>query len=464
MLAGWLLNVAYLSAIALGLPWIIWSMLFRGKYREGYAQKLFGCVPQRDGDGPCVWLHAVSVGEVNVLGTLIGRIEDRWPGAKLYISSTTKTGFDLARKKYARHSVFYCPLDFTWAVGRAMRRIRPDLLILAELELWPNLIRAARRHGAAVAIVNGRLSDKSFRGYWRIRPLAAGALRQIDVIAAQDETTAARFRALGAAAESVHVTGSMKYDGAETDRGNPATERLRQLAGIAQNDVVFLAGSTQAPEEELAIETYRALVREFPSLRLILVPRHPQRFDEVAELLDKSGLPWIRRSQLDAKGSGVFFRGPVPAGITKTLIAAKKDGRPLLLVDTIGELAAWWGLADIAFVGGSLFSTRGGQNMIEPAAYGAAVCFGPNTRNFRDIVHALRKADAACVVADGIELTAFVRRCLTDRTWAAELGNRAQALVHSQLGATERTLSLLAPYLDTAFHSKVRVDPVRPAA
>jgi 3-deoxy-D-manno-octulosonic-acid transferase len=346
-----------------------------------------------------------------------------------------------------------------------MRRVRPDLLILAELELWPNLICAAKRTGAAVAIVNGRLSDASFRGYRRLRPLVTGVLRQVDVIAAQDDATAARFRALGAAADKVHVTGSIKYDGAETDRRNPATERLRRLAVVSGTDVVFLAGSTQSPEEELAIETYRTLVRDFPQLRLILVPRHPQRFDEVAELLLTSGLPFVRRTQLDA--TPLQIRNP------KSEIRNPKSEippAPVLLVDTVGELAAWWGLADVAFVGGSLFSTRGGQNMIEPAAYGAEVSFGPNTRNFRDIVHALCEANAACVVADGDELTGFVRRCLADRNWAADLGHRAQTLVRSQLGATERTIVLLAPKLDrrcdrgNASQSNAREFFPRPAA
>jgi 3-deoxy-D-manno-octulosonic-acid transferase len=467
ILIGWLLDVAYFFALVAALPWIVWSMLVRGKYREGYAQKLFGLVPRHGGDGPCIWLHAVSVGEVNVLGTLISSIESRWPDMQIFISSTTKTGFDLACRRYARHTVFYCPLDFTWAVRRAMNRIRPTLLILAELELWPNLVWAAKRHGAAVAVINGRVSEASFRGYRRIRPLVARVLREIDVIAAQNETTAQRFVALGAPAHKVRVTGSMKFDGAQTDRGNAATARLRHLAAIGDGDVVFIAGSTQAPEEALAIESYRTLVREFPSLRLILVPRHPQRFDEVANLLLTSGLPFVRRTQLDATALQI----PNPKSQIPNLkseisnLKSRTPPAPVLLVDTIGELAAWWGVADIAFVGGSLFSTRGGQNMIEPAAYAAAVSFGPNTRNFRDIVHALREANAACVVSDGDELTDFVRRCLTDRNWAADLGQRAQTLVRSQLGATERTLTLLEALLSESSDDRpTRACHARPAA
>jgi 3-deoxy-D-manno-octulosonic-acid transferase len=458
LLLAYLLNVAYLFAICLGLPLIIWSMVFRGKYREGYAQKLFGCVPRRDGQGPCIWLHAVSVGEVNVLRPLVAQLERRAPAARLFISSTTKAGFRLARERFGRHQVCYCPLDFTWAVKRALRRIRPDLLILAELELWPNLIWTSTSRGAAVAVVNGRLSEASFRGYSRLRWLISDVVGQIRLIAAQDDATALRFAQLGARPGAVHVTGSLKYDGAETDRQNAATERLRSLGWFAANDIVFLAGSTQAPEEQIVLEAYRSLASEFSRLRLVIVPRHPQRFGEVAELLKTSGLPWLRRSKMGNRNESQpadleqipnsKFQTPNSPGTAVDTIWPPPPAngvhgeRPLLLVDTIGELGAWWGTADIAFVGGSLGS-RGGQNMIEPAAYGAAVCFGPNTRNFRDIVRAMREANAACVVADGSELAAFVRRCLADPAWAADLGRRAQDLVRSQLGATDRTVALL---------------------
>jgi len=304
-----------------------------------------------------------------------------------------------------------------------MRRVRPDVLVLAELELWPNLIHAARRSGARVAVVNGRLSEHSFRGYRRIRPLVARLLGQLDLIAVQDPTYAERFRALGAPEERVHVTGSMKYDGAETDRDNPNTRRLRKLADFADDDLVLLAGSTQETEEEAALEAFRRLRPRHPHLRLVLVPRHPDRFDAVARLLDASGMPWQRRSELDA-GS------------------ADPEAR-ILLVDALGELGSWWGTAQVAFVGGS-FGPRGGQNMIEPAAYGAAVSFGPNTWNFRDIVSAMLARGAAVVVEDAEALAVFVRRCLEEPGYADTLGRNARSLVAEQLGATDRTVSLLA--------------------
>ncbi|HVX12522.1 MAG TPA: 3-deoxy-D-manno-octulosonic acid transferase [Pirellulales bacterium] len=420
----YLFNLAYIALIALASPLLVYRAIAQGKYRTGWLQKLFGLVPSRPGDGPCIWFHAVSVGEVNLLAPLLAEIGRRSPEWRCVVSTTTMTGFAAARKKYGGLTVFYCPLDFSWAVDTALRRIRPTCLVLAELELWPNLIAAARRSGAPVAVINGRLSERSFEGYRRLRRLIGRSLVQIDLVAAQNDEYAKRFLTLGADPRAVCVTGSMKFDGAQTDRQNQATQSLRHLAGILEGDTVFLAGSTQEGEEEVALAAYRASCGEHPQLRLVIVPRHPERFDAVAAMLDRSGVDWQRRSRLEQ--------------------GAPRPEARVLLVDTIGELGAWWGTASIAFVGGSL-GNRGGQNMIEPAAYGAAVCFGPNTRNFRDIVDQMLSEQAAVVVQDSAELTTFVRRCLNDQAFANGLGSRARALVRKQLGATRRTYDLLAP-------------------
>jgi 3-deoxy-D-manno-octulosonic-acid transferase len=424
-LLTWLLNVVYLTTLLLLAPVIAWQAARTGKYREGYRQKLLGLVPERDGNAPCIWIHAVSVGEVNLLATLLHEWRSAHADWQFMVSTTSRAGYELARKKYADLTVFYCPLDFSWAVRTAMRRVRPSLLVLAELELWPNLIFAAREHRCRVAIINGRLSDRSFPGYRRIRWLISRLLRKIDLIAAQNEESAVRFRALGAPVHRVHVTGSLKFDGAQTDRRNPKTAALREFAGFTDDDIVFLAGSTQDPEEQIAIDIYRRVRIKHPRLRLVIVPRHPERFDAVAKLLSASGLHWQRRSEL-------VIRRPLEKGADA----------PIVLVDTVGELGAWWGIASIAFVGGS-FGSRGGQNMVEPAAYGAAVSFGPNTWNFRDIVTSLLAADAAVVVQNAGQLEAFVQRCLDEPQYAVGLGNRAQTLVRCQLGATRRTSELI---------------------
>ena len=433
-LFAWLFNGVYLALILLASPWIIWSAVRHGKYRAGFSQKLLGLVPKREGDRPCVWLHAVSVGEVNLLRTTLDLLKENRPDWELVISTTTKTGYELASKKYVEHSVFYCPLDFSWAVNTAMRRVRPDLLVLAELELWPNLITAAKTHGTKIAIINGRLSDNSFRGYQRLQAQVARLLQCIDLVAAQNDETAERFLRLGANPAHVIVTGSLKFDGASTDRSNSRTQELRQLAHLSEDDVVLLAGSTQAPEEQFALDIYKSLQDEYPRLRLILVPRHPERFEEVAQLLDQSSVSWVRRTELATETQGT-------AAATPAFLRSRSS---VLLVDSIGELGAWWGTATLGFVGGS-FGSRGGQNMLEPAAYGVATCFGPNTRNFRDIVSQLLAVKGAQVVNDRDEFEAFVRRALDEPIWARQMGERAHEMVLAQQGATAQTIDLLLP-------------------
>ncbi len=419
---SYLLNLVYLIALCLASPWLLYNAIRKSKYRQGWGAKFLGRVPLRSPERPGIWLHAVSVGEVNLLQPLLAAIENRHPDWECVISTTTRTGYELARRKYAPRSVFYCPLDFSWAVRNALRRIQPGLLVLVELELWPNLIRGAKRAGIPVAIVNGRLSESSSRGYQRIGFLVKRLIASMDLLAVQNEEYAQRFRQLGARPGQLQVTGSLKFDGIDQDRGNPTTQALASLAGITDQETVFLAGSTQYPEEQIALAVFQKLAKDYPHLRLILVPRHPERFAEVATMLDQQAADWQLRSELDP--------------------AATKPPARILLVDAMGELAAWWGTARIAFVGGSL-GKRGGQNMIEPAGYGAAVCFGPHTHNFRDIVEMLLHQEAAVVVHDEAELQAFVQQCLNDPTACQQLGERAQQLVASQDGATERTLQLL---------------------
>ncbi|HIN94100.1 MAG TPA: 3-deoxy-D-manno-octulosonic acid transferase [Planctomycetes bacterium] len=419
---SYLLNLVYLIVLVVASPWFVYNAIRKGKYRQGWGEKFFGRVPRRSREQPGIWLHAVSVGEVNLLQPLLAAIENKHPDWECVISTTTRTGYELARQKYAPRSVFYCPLDFSWAVRAALRRIHPQLLVLVELELWPNLIHSANRLGVPVAVINGRLSASSARGYARIPFLMRRLLRATDLLAVQNEEYAERFRQLGANPDQLHVTGSLKFDGIDLDRNNPATRKLATLARLTDQNVVFLAGSTQHPEEQLALSVYQELVSSYPQLRLILVPRHPERFPEVATMLDQQQENWQRRSELN--------------------LSSTEPPPPVLLVDVMGELAAWWGTAQIAFVGGSL-GKRGGQNMIEPSGYGAAVCFGPHTHNFRDIVDMLLQQEAAVVIRDKKELKDFVQQCLDDPESAQQLGQRAQQFVAIQNGATERTLLLL---------------------
>ncbi|MDR3198263.1 MAG: 3-deoxy-D-manno-octulosonic acid transferase [Planctomycetaceae bacterium] len=459
MLGNWFFNLIYIVLLVIFSPLLVYRALKQGKYRHGFKQKYFGRIPRRRNilartgsidspDTKIVWFHAVSVGEVNLLRPILKLIRESKSDWHCVVSTTSFTGMELALKLFGKElTVFYCPLDFSWAADKAMQRLRPDLLVLVEQELWPNLICAAKRYGAKVAIINGRFSENGYKRYLWVRRFIVPMFRRIDIIAAQSETYAGWFHRLGVSADSIRVIGSMKFDGAQSDRNNPETQHLKSLAGISDEDIVFLAGSTQSPEEAFAVECYENLKTDFPRLRLILVPRHPERFEEVAALLEAKAVLWQRRSQLREVEGGdsdmvLSFDSGMNLGVREGESSRKAVKPRILLVDTVGELGGWWGTAAIAFVGGSM-GQRGGQNMIEPAAYGAAVCFGPNTKNFRDIVDLILRDQAAQVVHDQHEMEQFVRRCLEEPEVAEQFGGRAKKLVDRQLGATKRTLEML---------------------
>ena len=442
----YLLNLFYLLVLLLLAPWLVYKTIASGKHRRGFGAKVFGWVAPMTrrayastlAGKPVVWFHGVSVGEIHLLRQVVAKYCQRHPDHHVVISTTTDTGHDEARKCFPDLPVIYWPFDFSWAVNTALRRVRPDLVVLAESEIWPNFLWAAKRHGVKLVLLNGRMSPRSADRFRKLRWLVQGLFATFDVILAQTEEYAANYRSLGAT--RVVITGSVKYDGAQSDRQNAKTLALRELFGIGAHDLVWVAGSTQAPEEEIALDIYRRACERFPHLRLIVVPRQKDRFDSVAELLQRSSVPFVRRSALGPPR----FCGPGLNGM-----------RPVILVDTIGELGAVWGLADIAFVGGSLDGQRGGQNMIEPAAYGAAVLFGPHTWNFKDTVARLKDCGAALECDDAAALAREVLRLLDDAELRNRLGNAARQFVLSQQGATEKTLQaldeLLAPGAASAF-------------
>jgi len=434
-----LLDLIYLVVFVALLPWIAWRRWSGGRPVAAPWMRFTGGItplPRREAGVSRIWLHGVSVGEIQLLSSLAREIDAQAGAAgiavEFVVSSSTTTGLDLAAKRFGNAVVFPCPLDFTWAVRRVHGAVDADLLVLGELELWPHLLAGAWQRRLPVIVANGRLSQRSFRGYRRAAPLVRRMLTRVTLVSARSAADAERFRALGA--PHVVAAGSMKFDGVRGDRQHEDVRRLARLAGFQDDDVVFLAGSTQAPEEALAIDAYRAAAADHPRLRLVIVPRHVERKAEIVALLDGSGLAWQARSTLDTEG-------------------AAPDTR-VLLVDTTGELGAWWGTATIAFVGGSLDGRRGGQNMLEPAAYGAAVCFGPHTRNFVDEVAVLLAADAARVIADGPGLAMFVRACLDDPRAGQALGARAAGTVAAHRGATaataERILATLSATADGA--------------
>lgn len=431
---SWFLNLIYICFLTLASPWLLWRYLASGKNRRGWTHKLFGSVKTRDSNARCIWLHAVSVGEVNLLTPILDRLLSDRPDLDIVISTTTETGFDLAQKKFAEHYVFFCPMDFTWGIKRVLKRLRPDLLVLAELELWPNLIRTTRKSGVPVAVVNARLSESSFNGYQKLGWLIGPTIRQLSLVAAQNQTYAQRFLELGCDPSNLVITGSVKFDGVQTDRRNPRTVKLAELAGLTPDDQVFVAGSTQLEEDLLAADVYLRLAESFPKMRLVLVPRHPERCAALLQQLRQRGIPTVQRSLLESKRKDDSNGRDGSPGDNQL--------KPVLVVDVIGELGAWWGRADAAYVGGSM-GRRGGQNMIEPAAYGVPVSFGPNTENFRDIVAELLTSGAAVVVDDGKQLTTFVKQAFSSPHWATTIGQSAQNVVLNHVGASQRTADCL---------------------
>jgi 3-deoxy-D-manno-octulosonic-acid transferase len=417
-----LFNLLYASALVLLSPWLLYKALTTGKYRRGLWRKLTGSAFQRSGDAPCIWFHGVSVGEIHLLEHVVAAFRKRHPDWQCVVSTTTDTGFAEAEKRFGDLPVFYWPLDFTWAVRRSLRAVRPAMVVLAEGEMWPNFLTIAHRQGIPVTVINGRMSPRSLRRYQLLGGLARRLLNRLTLCAAQTEEYARNYRFLGADPAIVHVTGNVKFDGACADRGNPRTRHLRELLGVQADQLIWIAGSTQAPEEQIVIDIFRRARATHANLRLFLVPRQKDRFDQVAHLLERSGLSFVRRS---------------------SLTTPLTDVDAILLVDTIGELGGLWGLADVAFVGGSLDGQRGGQNMIEPAAYGAAVVFGPHVWNFKEIATRLLENRGAVQVQDAAMLDTETSRLLANPAARGAMADAARRFVQSQQGATKRTLEWL---------------------
>lgn len=429
MLPPMLLDLVYLIALFALSPWLAWRAARTGRYRAELAAKLLGRVSVRNPDKrPVAWFHAVSVGEVNLLGTLVPAFRRAHPEWHVVVSATTDTGLAEARKRFADADVIAWPFDFTWAVRAALRAVNPSLVVLTESELWPNFLAAARERGVPVVVANARMSPRSYRRLRRFAGVARRLLyRNVSAFAVQEAEYAERLVALGVPREKVVVTGSIKYDGALKPRDTPATAKLR--AALGPGPLVWLAGSTHAPEESLVLRAFARLRERFPHLRLILVPRHPDRFEEVARLVEASGLPFARRSQMNA---------PLP------------EMPAVVLLDTVGELGAAWGLADVGFTGGSLDGTRGGQSMIEPAGYGVPCAFGPHVWNFKDAAKRLVEVGGAVTVPDADALELELAKLISDADLRARMGTVARELVQRQQGATARTLAVLDRFITSS--------------
>ena len=406
------------GVLVLTLPYWLIQMMRHGKYRAGLRQRL-GKVPEYlAGTQPSIWVHAVSVGEVLAVSGLVKELRRRWPQHRVVVSTTTDTGQRLARKRFGERAVFYFPLDFSFAIRPYLAALHPSLVVIAETEFWPNFLRLTAGSGARIAVVNARISDRSLPGYRRAGKLLGRVLKKVDLFLAQTGTDRDRLLEIGAPAERVQVTGNLKFD-VPLPAAPPIVTSLRTALGNAGAGPVIVCGSTVDDEEPLVLRAFENVLASYPRALLILAPRHPERFAEVAQILEKLGIKFWRRSLWsgEALNGGVF------------------------LVDTIGELAWLYALADVAFVGGSLVP-RGGHNIIEPAQHGVAILVGNHTENFRDIVGLFQGRDAVRVVGPA-EFPLVLMELLSNDAERVALGRRAAETLKSQAGATARTVAAL---------------------
>lgn len=419
-------NLALLSALVGGLPWWLWRMATTRKYREGILERL-GRVRRLEGQGghALIWLHAVSVGEVLAVSRLVQSLDAALPGYLIAVSTTTRTGQALARERLGAERVFYCPLDLPWAVRAYLKTLKPRLFILAETEFWPNLLNGCFRRGIPVAVVNARISDRSWPRYRMLQSLWRPILSRISCVLAQNETDAERLKEIGCDADRVSVAGNLKFD----VRATAEAAATKMLKAAAQGLRTVVAGSTLEGEESALLEAWPRLLESHPDLLLVLAPRHPERFGVVAGLLERSGFESSRRS--DWAGGGAK--------------APNLKAGQIVLLDSIGELASVYSLASVAFVGGSLVPA-GGHNPLEPAQFGVPIVMGPYYANFRSIVEDLLAHDGLRL-ADKDQFAATMIELLRDPSQAGVLGARARQVFEQQAGATERCVDAVKQLL-----------------
>lgn len=423
-LMQWMLNLAYLVGLVLMLPWFVIQMFRSGKYQRESVQR-FGAglkaAAAKLNSRP-IWIHAVSVGELRLCEPLVKALKQRFPDVPLVITHTTRTGEEVAAQLYPDDVRLYSPVDLSWVVRRYFKLLKPRMLLLVELELWPNWLMIARDMGVPTLLANGRISERSARGYGRIAGLLRPAFDAIEQSLVQNEEYAERLRSLygkmGLEVDRVRVAGNIKYEGAARDIDASLRASYRQLVGCCEHDLLVVAGSTHSGEHEHLPRLYKAWRAAGLPIRLVVVPRHPERWDAVRAAFKEASVPLANRSQQQS---------PV----------AQPEGDVLpsvLLLDTMGELGKLYHAADIAFIGGSLIP-HGGQNMIEAAGLGLPVIFGPHTKNFSATVRDLKHAKACVVVQEIDELQREVGRLAQDGVERARLGREARRVIEAGTGA-----------------------------
>ena len=422
----WLYSILYTSLLILYLPFFLYRVIVQDKSLANLVNR-FSPPPLPPGRSarPALWIHAVSVGEVKAIEPLVDEIAPDCQ--QLFISTTTNTGQLLAKSLFQdRACVFYFPLDWKWTCRLYLRHIRPSLVLLTETEIWPGFITAAASLHIPVVLINGRISDRSFRRYQRIRFFLRPLLNHMTHFCMQAQQDKERILELGAPASRVHQTGNLKYDYELTEipERRQTVKRLEEVLKPGPDDLLWVCGSTRQGEEEILIEVFEALTADFPSLRLLLAPRHPHRAESISRILEGRQLHYLRRSCLDSQ---------------------KISLPQILLLDTIGELAYLYRLADVVFVGGSLVAT-GGHNIIEVAYFAKPILFGPHMENFKEISAAFLQSHAALQVQSGQELVVKIRHLLRDPAARKRLGQNARRVIHNNQGAVKRTAEIVRQY------------------
>lgn len=415
------------AALLVSLPYWLYQMVRHGKYRAGFWQR-FGRVPPHlaPSNQPTIWVHAVSVGEVLAVSGLVEQLRLSHPGYRIVVSTTTDTGQKLARDRFGVENVFYFPVDLGFAIRPYLEVLRPQLVVIAETEFWPNFLRLAKRSGARIAVVNARISDRSWRGYKRLHWWLPKVIGQVDLFLAQTYEDQKRLIDIGAPESRVEVTGNLKFD-LKPAQPPQVVANLRDSFQSTGAGPILVCGSTADDEEErMLLQAFQSILASYARAVLILAPRHPERFAAVATLLESLGIHFFRRS---------LWGGEALAG-------------GVMLLDTIGELSAIYGLADIAFVGGSLVP-KGGHNIIEPARHGVAIVVGNHTENFRDIIWLFQSHDAVRIVGPA-ELPLVLMELISNDAERKALGQRAAETLHSQAGASEKTVAALERLLGPA--------------
>lgn len=424
-----LIDLVYLLAAAAYSPIIIYRAIRYKRYRTGWNQRL-GIINRKFPDKKCIWLHAVSVGEVNAAKTVIEELKNTFLDFEIVISTTTDTGFARATNIFGEYfKVFYFPFDFSCIMLRAFRRIRPSICLLMEQEVWPNFVNFAQQSDVPVIVVNGRISDKAFARYEKLKLISKIIYRKVTLILAQTDQYAQRFITIGTPAEKVIVTGSLKYDTAQTEDKVDGTDALAAQLNIT-DERLWVAGATGPGEEKILLDVFKNLIgrQQFSDLRLVIVPRKPERFDEVAQLIKDTGFDFVRYSDI------------------KNTDAKSSEKTPVILGDTMGDLRKFYSLAAIIFVGRSLVP-MGGSDMMEATALGKPTIFGPHAFNFRQTVDALLKDEGAVMVKDEQDLLQTMQKCLTDIDFAQKIAKNGQGVIKKNQGATAKTINQITKFL-----------------